>query len=234
MLNQSKKAMDQNYQCKFCEKKFHREKTLSTHMCVKKRRYMDIDTAGSRFGLRAFQKFYEISTKSKKPKTQQEFIDSPYYVDFAKFGNHLAVLKPVYLEQYIEFVIKNGIDLKDWTKDHVYEVYILDLIKKEPAASAAERTITEIMEWSEKNGTPFNEFFKTISANEGAYLIKTGRISPWVLYLCASGETLMTRFNDDHSGMIGNIIDPGYWMRKFKKQHEDVDYIKNLLEQAGL
>lgn len=228
------KKMEQAFECKYCGTKFHREKTLSTHMCVKKRRHMEIETAGSRFGFRTFQKFYELTTKSKKPKTQQEFIDSPYYTDFAKFGNHLCNLKPIYPEQYIEFVIMGGVKLKDWTKDAIYDLFVIDMIKKEPPTSATERTITEIMEWSEKNGTPFNLFFSTITANEGAYLIKTGRISPWVLYLCESGEKLMNRFSEDHSNMIGEVIDPGYWMKVFKKSNDDVEYIKALLEQAGL
>ncbi len=226
--------MEQNYQCKFCGTKFHKEKTLGTHMCVKKRRFMEIDTAGSRLGFRTFQKFYELTTKSKKPKTQQEFIDSTYYIDFAKFGNHLSNLKPIYIEQYIDFVIMGGVKLKDWTKDDVYYLFVQDIIKKEPAVSATERTITEIMQWSERNGTSFTQFFSDITANEAAYLIRIGRISPWVLYLCDSGEKLMLRFSEDHSAMIGDVIDPGSWMKKFKKLSDDVDYIKSLLEQVGL
>src|SRR5271165_6907431 len=150
--------MDQLFECKYCAAKFHKEKTLAAHLCVKKKRHMDIETAGSRFGLRTFQKFYELTTKSKKPKTQQEFIDSPYYTDFAKFGNHLCNLNPIYPEQYIEFVIMGGVKLKDWTKDAIYDLFVIDMIKKEPPTSATERTITEIMEWSEKNNNPFNLF----------------------------------------------------------------------------
>jgi hypothetical protein len=228
------KEMEQNYQCKFCGAKFHRETTLSTHMCVKKRRHMDIDTAASRFGLRTFQKFYELTTNSKKAKTVQEFIDSPYYIDFAKFGNHLATLKPIYPEQFIEFVIKNGVKLKDWTKDFVYDTYIENLVKTEPATSATERTITDILEWCNKNGVKFDKFFSAISENEAAYMIKTGRITPWVLYLSTTGEELMTRFSEDHAKIIRDIIDAGFWMRKFKKAADDVEYITTLLEQAGL
>ena len=226
--------MEQNYGCKYCGAKFHREKTLLTHVCVKKRRYMEIDTPASRFGFRAFQRFYELTSNQKKLKTQQEFIDSPYYIDFAKFGNHIANLKPIFPEQFIEFVISNGVKLKDWTNDQVYYLFIEDLIKREPANSAAERTITNILEWCENNKVLFNEFFRNVGPNEGSYLIRTGKISPWVLYLCESAEVLMNSFNEDHSKIIADIIDPGYWMRKFKKQNEDVIYIKEVLHQAGL
>jgi hypothetical protein len=226
--------MEQNYQCKFCETKFHKESTLATHMCVKKRRHMEIETPGSRFGFRAFQRFYELTMKTKKLKTTEEFINSQYYIEFVRFGHHLADLKPLYPDKFIDFVLMNGVKLKDWTKDFVYETYVEDLVKKEPAAAGTERTITEIMSWCDKNKIEFKDFFKEVSANEAAYLIKTGRISPWVLYLSATGNDLESRFNEDHGKMIGGVIDPGFWMKKFRKSEEDMEYIRSLLEQVGL
>jgi hypothetical protein len=228
------KVMEQKYQCKYCSKKFHKEVTLSTHVCVKKRRHMDKDTAGSRIGFNAYQRFYEISASSKKPKSIDEFINSPYYIEFVKFGNHLASLKPIHIDKYIDFVIKNSVKLKDWCKDFVYDVYITDLVKKEPPVSATDRTITNIVLWCEASNIPFGQFFRCVSPNEAAYMIRTGKISPWVLYLASSGEHLISSFNEDHSKMIGDIIDPNFWMKKFKKDEEEVDFIKTLLDQAGL
>lgn len=228
------KSMEQRYICKFCSKAFHREVTLSTHMCAKKQRTLDLTSTGSRLGFRAFQRFFEITTHSKRIKTSTDFIDSAYYIEFVKFGNYVAMLKPVHLDQFVEFVIRNSVKLKDWTAPYVYEAYIVDLTRKEPAASATDRTIINIIEWSEENKTDFNKFFSIVSANEGAYLISTGKISPWVLYLCAGGGDLMDRFTEDHGKMIGSIIDPGFWMQKFKKDPNEVDFIKDLLEQSGL
>ena len=65
-------------------------------------------------------------------------------------------------------------------------------------------------------------------------MIRSGKISPWVLYLAPTGESLMSKFNEEHGKIIENIIEPGFWMRKFKKLPDDVDYIRNLLESAGL
>jgi len=226
--------MEQNYQCKFCGSKFHREKTLITHMCVKKRRDADLNSTGSRLGFRAFQRFYELTIKSKDKKSTQDFIVSPFYTEFVKFGNYLAILKPIHSDQYIDFLIKNSVKLKDWIKDDIYYLYIDDLLKKEPAESATERTILEIVNWCEKNNEEFSEFFNKISPNEAAHLIKIGKISPWVLYLSSSAENLINNFNEDHSKMIGQIIDPGFWMKKFKNNNEDVEYIRTLLEKAAL
>ena len=65
-------------------------------------------------------------------------------------------------------------------------------------------------------------------------MIRTGKISPWVLYLCESGGPLTDSFNQDHAKMIGSIIDPGFWMKRFKNNNDDVEFIRSLLEQAGL
>ena len=226
--------MEQKFECKFCGTKFHKEATISVHMCVKKRRHQEIDTAPSRLGFRVFQRFYQISVKSKKLKTVEEFIDSQYYIDFVKFGNHIYTLKPINSEQFIDFVIRNGVKLKDWTKDFVYETYVEDLIKKEPPEAAVDRTITEILAWTQENNLQFSNFFVEVTANEAAFMIRSGKISPWVLYLAPTGESLMSKFNEEHGKIIENIIEPGFWMRKFKKLPDDVDYIRNLLESAGL
>lgn len=226
--------MEQKFECKFCGTKFHRENTLSTHMCVKKQRHLDINTAGFRYGFRTFQRYYTLMMKAKKLKTQDEFIDSSYYIDFVKFGNHIDSLKPVHIENYIDFVILSGLKMTKWTTDPVYDLYVENLTKTEPPHSAVERTISFIIDWCDKNSVHFEKFFSSISSNEAAYRIKTGRISPWVLYLSTTGEDLMSRFNDDHAKMIAQIIDPGYWERTFKSKADDVDEIKGILSQAGL
>lgn len=226
--------MEQNYECKFCNKKFHKEQTLTTHICVKKRRYMDKDTAGSRFGFRVYQRFYELSTKSKKPKTMDDFIDSPYYIDFVKFGNHLALLKPMFTDKFIDFVILGQVKLKDWCKDEIYYLYIDNFVKSEPAMSATERTILEMSEWCDKNGHPINEFFNQISPNEAAHMIMTGKISPWVIYLSDTGGNLTHKFNEDHARMVSSILDSGFWIKRFKKESDEVDHIKSVLEAVKI
>jgi hypothetical protein len=54
------------------------------------------------------------------------------------------------------------------------------------------------------------------------------------LYLANSADELMSRFNEDHAKIIGGVIEPSVWMKKFKNSDDDVKYIREVLEQAGL
>lgn len=227
-------AVEDAHVCKYCNRSFKKISTLQTHICVKKRRATEPETAGFRLGLYSFNRFYELAGVSRGAKTKDDYINSPYYIDFAKFGNYLDSLRPLYVEKYIEFVILNGVKLKDWCNDNTYSVYIDDIIKKEPADSATERTIEFIVNWSTAHNTNFTEFFNDISANEAAQHISMGRISPWVIYLSKGGQHLVSQFTADHKKIIGQLLDPGFWMRKFRRENDDLEYIRKLLEDVGL
>ena len=63
-----------DYSCEFCNRKFVREKTLFTHICETKRRWLEKDKLGNRLGFQSFVQFYKKHTSAKKTKTYDEFI----------------------------------------------------------------------------------------------------------------------------------------------------------------
>lgn len=220
--------------CKFCSKVFTSERTLSSHMCVKKRRWTDKDTIGARLGFRVFQRFSELSTNSKKVKTDMDFINSPYYADFVKFGRYLVELDPVYPEKFIDFVIRNGVKLKDWTASYVYDAYMGEMTKTELPEAAVERTILEMSQWCDANIVQLSDFFKSISAVEATFKIRAGRISPWVLYLAESADFLMSRLSPEQGKIIHTAIDPSKWQVIFMLKKADVDFVQTVLKESGL
>lgn len=222
------------FKCKFCNKTFAQEKTLASHMCPKKQRHTDKDSFGSRFGFRVYQRFYALTTSAKTPKSFDDFVDSTYYLSFVKFGRYIAQLSPIDPDSFVDFVIKNGVKLKDWQSEFVYETYLADLLKKEPAERGVERTFIFLNEWAEENNCKYNDFFGVVSPTEATYLIKTGRISPWLLYLAETAEPLFERLNEEQYKIIEPIIDPTEWSKKIKKNEDDVAFIKQLLQSAGM
>lgn len=219
--------------CQYCNKKFRSEKTLSAHMCTKKKRFLEKDTVGARIGLAVFQQFYQQSTNAKTVKTVTDFINSRYYLDFVKFGRHVVDLNPISTPDFVSYLIKNSVSLSDWCKDVCYDAYLLDYVKREPVEKALERTILEISNWAERNNEQLQNFFNKVGVIEAIFLIKSGKISPWVLYLAPSAGGLWDRITPEEEHIISNAVNPDIWSSKFKSQPADVAFVKNILQSSG-
>lgn len=226
--------MELNYKCEHCGKKFAKESTLVIHVCEKKRRHLAKNERHVQMGLLTYQKFYEITQKSNKPKTFEEFADSSYYTAFVKFGSFLVNTAPIYPEKFIEYVVKSGIKLDHWCRDQVYETYVINLIKIEPADGAVQRTIKTMMDWADANNSAWEHYFAYVNLNRATHDIKEGLISPWVLLNSKEGKQLLNRMNDEQLAIISEIIDPQYWIKRFKTLPADHELIKTIIKEASI
>tara|TARA_E500000178_G_scaffold302204_1_gene311598 strand:+ start:4384 stop:5073 length:690 start_codon:yes stop_codon:yes gene_type:complete len=223
------------YVCEYCNTGYTREKTLSVHMCEKKRRALQKDEKRVRFGLYAFQRFYILSAGSKREKTYQEFCSSPYYNAFVKFGSFINNVKPLYPERYIDWVVKSGVKLDHWCKDELYEKYVLEFILKEDVTTALERSVQSMMEWAEENEpAPWNHYFAHVSLNRAVWHIKDGKISPWLILNCKSGKKMLNSFNDEQLEMIYHVMNPEHWAMRFKRLPEDIELVKEIVAESKL
>lgn len=231
----TEKKVDQGNKCIYCGRTFVREKSLYNHTCAKKLRFLDKDTPSSRIAFASFDKFYKTIQRSKKPKTIDDFIHSSYYGEFLKFGKYVVdnnILNPEY---FIDFCLKNGLKLRDWMRDSVYETYLREMNKREDPVNGAERTILLMKQWADETGNDYNDFFRLIETNKFVYYIKLGRISPWVLYNCDSGKDLLeNRITPDQLNIIVEWIDPDFWMKKFLLNKKDKNFLKSLLKKENL
>jgi len=233
MTIQSKTSLESNT-CKWCEKTFMSERTLSAHMCIKKRRWADKDLTHTRLAYRVFQMFYELNTTATKSKTHEDFIKSQYYEGFVKFGRSCITNEYLNPEKFAEWLIKNGKKLADWSKDKLYDEYLLSYVKKEPGMKALERTIIYLAEWAQEHNTDWQEYFKQVTTPRAVYDLRSAKISPWMLYLCDSGDELLTRFSDEQVKMIEHIIDATFWIKLFANNKEEVGEVKKACEMAGI
>tara|TARA_B100000614_G_C14489607_1_gene470160 strand:+ start:474 stop:1142 length:669 start_codon:yes stop_codon:yes gene_type:complete len=220
--------------CKWCGKQFTSERTLAAHMCVKKRRWADKDMSHIRLGHRAFQMFYEMNTSTKQPKSMEDFIMSQYYEGFTKFGRSCMTNEWLQPERYTEWLIKNGVKLKQWTSDRQYDKFVKDYVRKEPGLKALERTIVYLAKWSEENDKDLQTYFKDVSPSRAVHDIRAAKISPWVIYLSQTGNDLLARFNDEQVKMIEEMIDPPFWMKLFTTSKEEVKEIKQMCKDANI
>jgi hypothetical protein len=226
--------MELNYKCEHCGKLFAKEKTLVIHVCEQKRRHLSRDERHVQTGLLTYQRFYELTQKSKTAKTFEEFAASPYYTAFVKFGSFMINTAPIYPERFIDYVIKSGVKLDHWCRDELYDSYIRELIKIEPADGAIQRTIKTMMDWADANSAPWEHYFQYVNLNRATHDIKEGLISPWLILNTKSGKELLQRMNDEQLEIVGPIVDPQFWIRRFKSLPADVELIKDVVKEAKI
>lgn len=221
------------FTCQYCKHGFSRESTLSTHVCEPKRRYLAKSEKHVVIAFDTFQRFFKFCQGGKE-KTYDDFVKSPYYIAFVKFGSFVNNVNPLYPDNFINYVVTSGAKLDDWAKDSIYDKYVLNLVKTECVEVALERTIKHMITWGEESSADWNHYFKYVSLSRATFDIKDGKVSPWVILNCKAGKELLRRLDDTQLQAISSIMDLPYWLNKFKKQPGDVTLVKSVLTESNI
>lgn len=224
------------YVCEYCKKSYAREKTLVTHLCEPKRRWLQKEEKHVVYAFYAFQRFYKLSTGVKKEKNYEDFVNSTFYNSFVKFGSFINNVRPLYPEKYIDSVVTSNIKLDNWCSEALYEQYALNLILNEDASVALERSVNSMIDWAKepKIQKNWNDYFRHVSSTRAVWDIKDGKISPWLLLNCASGQNMLQNFTDEQLNLVHRVIDPRHWSVKFKRYQGDLKLVKDVVSSSGL
>jgi len=233
MTNQLKPS----YKCRYCDKEFRKESSLAVHLCEQKRRWQEEKETGVQFGLQAYLRFYELTQGSAKMKSYSDFVDSPYYRAFVKFGRHMVGIRAVNPRMFIDYVIKENKKLDHWTHERVYLEYLKNYMRKEAVQDALERALKEMQDYADEHqkfANGFRDYFRYGNPNRICHHIANGRVSPWIVFNCATGVEFLEQLNDEQIGLILPWIDPDYWQQKFRDYVADTEWVKTILKEAGL
>ena len=139
------------------------------------------------------------------------------------------------MEKYIDHVVTSQVRLDHWCRDDLYEAYVQDLILKEDVATALERSIQTMTEWSTENQpSPWNHYFKYVNPNRAVWHIKDGKVSPWLILNCNTGKEMLSKFSDEQLEMITTIINPKHWSIQFRRKPADVELAKQVAKESKL
>jgi len=221
------------HRCRYCDKVFKKESTLAVHLCEPKRRYQQQNEKGVQLGLQAYLRFYETTQGSAKYKTYDDFASSPYYSAFVKWGRHCVNINAINVKAFIEWLLKNNKKLDHWHRDSMYDEYLQQYLRIEHVNDALQRAVEYSIKWGEERELPPHDFLRYGNYNAVAYAISTGRISPWVVYNCESGQQFLANMNTDQMHIVWPWIETDFWQKKFRDYSADQAYAEQILKQAG-
>lgn len=202
-------------------------------MCVKKQRDLDRQDKNSRMAFRVWLRYYELSMKQNN-KTWDDFIGSQFYNDFLRVGKYINEVNAVNIPQFIDFLVRSSIPLKKWTHESVYETYIRELTKKETPDAAIERCLNLMQQWAGATGEHWADFFRKVGPAQATLWIKSGRLSPWVIYISGSSHELFDRMSSEQLQMVQSYLDPVFWSLKIDRHNDEVEFFRRVLDEAGV
>lgn len=227
-------ASNKPFVCQYCNHGYTRESTLLTHVCEQKRRALAQHEKHVVLGFDTFKRFFKLTQNMKHEKTYQEFCKSQYYNAFVKFGSFVNNVNPLYPDHFIDYVIKSGVKLDHWCRDELYDKYVVELIRTENVETALQRSISHMIKWADTNSSSWNHYFLYVSFSRFTFDIKDGKISPWIVLNSHSGKELLKKLNDEQLSMVSAVIDPQFWMAKFKRLPNDVELVKQIVKESKL
>jgi len=225
--------VDTKYQCQYCKQQFSRETTLASHLCEPKRRHQERNEKGVQLGLQAYLKFYEYTQGSARLKTWDNFVESPYYRAFVKFGRYCQnshVINPV---RFMDWLLRHNKKIDYWCQDSNYTEYLIDYLQHEAVADALGRSIEYGISWAEKNSSQSHDCLRYGNRNTLCHAVTTGRISPWTIYNCASGQEFLNELNSEQISIVWPYINADFWQKRFANYCADREYAQEILKQAG-
>lgn len=203
------------------------------HVCESKRRHQERSEVGVQIGLQAYLRFYEVTQGSARLKSFDDFAASPYYRAFVKFGRYCVDIRAVNVARFTDWVIQKNKKIDHWCQDRVYTEYLLEYLRVESVTDALTRALLESIAWAEETHSPDRDFLRYGNTNRLCYLVNSGRVSPWVLYNCESGQKFLDSLNSEQVAMIWSMIDSDFWQNKFQQYPADREYCREMLSQAG-
>ena len=115
----------------------------------------------------------------------------------------------------------------------MYTEYLIDYLRVENVNDALARAMEHGIDWAEKLGHPAEDCLRYGNVNATVYAVTAGRISPWILYNCESGQKFLAELDTTQIAMIWPYIDSEIWMKKFADYVADQEYVREMLLKAG-
>ena len=77
-------------------------------------------------------------------------------------------------------------------------------------------------------------FFTEVSTPRAVHMIRSGKLSPWLLYNSKGGIKLMESLTQEQMIMIEEYVSPNSWSKRFQDSPDDVKFVLQITKAAGI
>lgn len=224
------------YQCEFCSSTFVTEKGYKAHNCKYMKRYEYVTKRPK--GVSSYNyylKWLRESCKSTKYVDQHTFIHSTQYNHFQNF---LSMCKEQGIpdrDVFIKIMCKKKISPQHWCREEVIQYFLETYDTDIDPIKHLDKTVDTVLRLTEALECPTSELFNNLDNDIMLTLIKTRKLSPWVLLNSKKfKEYLLKRASAKEREYIQKYINPAKWNKIISNNPKMKKMITVIIEEFGL
>jgi len=221
------------FRCQYCERVFRKASSLEVHLCEQKKRRQSQDDPAVRLAFQGFLEFYKQAQGSSRLKTAEDFMTSPYYRAFVKWGHYCVNTRAVDPESFLHWLLAHNHRIDHWAQDSKYSQFLLEHTRREPADRALARALEAAIDWSERTGHPDRDYLRFGNTNAICHAITTGRVTAWTLYNCDSGQEFLANLGPEQIQIVWPWVESDYWGMHLAKFPADRAWVAEILKDQG-
>jgi hypothetical protein len=202
------------------------------HECPRMKKTKELKTPNGQTAWHYYQTY--MRGYKRMPPSGEAFLDSKL---FRTFMNFVIFSKKVQLPQpltFIWFMRQKDYPPTMWTSDDVYSQYLSFVDTKIPPIKQAEYSVATIQDYADVHKIDCGDIFSHINPNELIHMVRTRKLSPWLLLSCKAFGRFFAALNDEQQSILETLINPDEWSDKLEQYSVEVKTIKLFVDALGL
>lgn len=223
------------YECAFCPKKFRRESAFIKHKCEQMKRDESLRTVEGQAALSYYREW--LTLQQKKVPDDRAFLKSSSYKAFIRFAEYVKRSDLPRPKEFIRLMISKNFQPSMWHIDQVHTIYMEHLDNTVPPKTLANITMRTLLTMSDFYDCDIGDVFNYAYPGEVIDLVKKRKLSPWILLPSEKFRQYINKIqktHPEHYKHLHIIIRADYWMKKFQKNPDALNEMKNIVKELNL
>ncbi len=222
------------YQCDYCHGRFKSETRFMKHHCKEMKRdeeFRSLEGQAAHLFYKSWMK-YKHHTTTTHPHA---FRHSRYFTVFLKFVDFVGRSHLPDTEAFIKLMVKHKIEPNLWTDDRAYGKYLEWVTRVMATEKLIEITVKTMFDIADVAHVGVKDILDNITPNELIQLLHQRRISPWILLNSKKfADFFRDKTTSEERVIMESIINPEYWMKRFKSHPDDLKLAKDCVTALEL